>query len=133
MSVNVLMPAAKQALLEGRVDWTSDPIFCVLVDTGAYTFSLAHASLADVPAAARVATSGTLANRSTTNGVADAADITIGVVSGVTVEAVALFNGSGESSLYMCYLDQASGLPVTPAGDAITIAWDNGTRRVFAL
>lgn len=131
--MNYLLPAAKQALLEGRVDWRSDPIFAVLIDAGTYTFSLAHASLADVPPWARVATSGTLTNRATTNGVADADDITFPAVYGNTVEVVALFNGSNDSALYMAYMDQAQGLPCTPTGGPITVVWDNGTRRIFAI
>jgi hypothetical protein len=132
--MNYLMPAAKQALLEGRVDYRSDPIFCVLIDAGTYTFSLAHASLADVPAWARVSTSGTLANRTTTNGIADADDITFpAVASSRTVEAVALFSGTDDSALYLAYMDQAAGLPITPTGEPITVVWDNGTRKVFSL
>lgn len=131
--MNYLLPAAKQALLEGRVDWRTDPIYCVLVNTGTYTFSLAHASLADVPVWARVSTTGTLTARTTTNGVADAADVTFSNVIGPVCSAVCLFNGTGESSLYMVYADQAVGLPVTPNGTPITVFWDNGTRRIFAL
>jgi len=131
--VNYLLPAAKQALLERRVDWRTDPIYCVLVNTGTYTFSLTHASLADVPPWARIATSGTLVNRTTTNGVADADDITFSNVSGPVAGAVTIFNGTGESSLYMVYADQAQNLPVTPEGTPITVFWDNGTRRIFAL
>ncbi len=131
--MNYLLPAAKQALLESRVDWRSDPVYCVLVNTGTYTFSLAHASLADLPPWARIATSGTLVNRSTTNGVADANDITFSNVTGPVASALAIFNGTGESSLYMVYVDQADGLPVSPNGTPLTVVWDNGTRRIFAL
>jgi hypothetical protein len=131
--MNCLLPAAKQALLEGGVDWRTDPIFCVLVNTGTYTFSQAHASLADIPVYARIAVSGTLTGRTTTGGVADAADVTFVDVNGPAAGAVAIFNGSTSSALFMCYLDQAQGLPINPTGTPITVAWDNGTRRVFAL
>lgn len=131
--MNYLLPAAKQALLEGRVDWRTDPIYCVLVNTGTYTFSLVHASLADIPPWARIATSGTLVNKTTTNGVADADDITFSDVLGPVASAIAIFNGTGDSSLYMVYADQAVGLPVAPNGAPITVFWDNGTRRVFAI
>lgn len=131
--MNYLLPAAKQALLEGRLDWTSDPIFGVLVDTGTYTFSPAHASLADVPAWARIATSGTLSGRTATNGVADADDLTFSSVSGVTAGVVALFAGTDETALFVAYVDTANGLPIDPSGTDIVVHWDNGTRRVFAL
>lgn len=131
--MNYLLPAAKQALLEKRVDWRTDPIFGVLVNTGTYTFSLHHASLADVPAWARVATSGTLTGRTTTGGVADADDLIFQNVSGPPAQVVALFNGSNEAALYMAYMDTAQGLPVNPTGVPVVIHWDNGTRRMFAL
>jgi hypothetical protein len=131
--MNYLLGAAKQALLEKRVDWRTDPIFVVLVDTGTYTFSPAHASLADVPPWARIATSGTLTNRTTTNGVADADDVLFSAVAGNTVEAVALFNGTNESALYMCYMDQAENLPFTPTGGPGKLVWDNSAKRIFQL
>lgn len=131
--MNYVLSAAKQALLERRVDWRTDPIFAVLVDTGTYTFSPAHASLADVPPWARIATSGTLTGRTTTNGVADADDVTFPAVAGNTVRAVALFNGTAESALYLCYMDEAAGLPFTPSGGPVQIVWDNSSRRIFAL
>ena len=131
--MNYMLPAAKQALLEKRVDWRSDPIYCVLVDTGTYTFSQAHASLADVPPWARIAVSGTLTGRTTTGGVADADDAYFSNVQGPRAEAVCIFNGSNENALYMCYMDQAVNLPVTPDGGPIVVVWDNGTRRIFAI
>ncbi len=131
--MNYLLPAAKQALLEKRVDWRSDPIYCVLVDTGTYTFSLNHASLADVPSWARIATSGTLTGRTTTRGVADADDVLFADVQGPRSEAVCIFNGTNENALFMVYLDQAQNLPVTPDGGPVYVVWDNGTRKVFAL
>lgn len=131
--MNYVLPAAKQALLEGRVDWRSDPIFCVLVNTGTYTFSLNHASLADVPPWARIATSGTLTGRSTTNGVADAADVFFPGVTGPYVGSVCLFNGSNENAMFMVYCDQAVNLPFNPVGEPVIVFWDNGTRRIFAI
>jgi hypothetical protein len=131
--MNYLLPAAKQALLEKRVDWRTDPIFGVLVNAGTYTFSLNHASLADVPAWARLSTSGTLTGRTTTGGVADADDVRFSGYVGPNAQVIALFNGSNESALFMCYLDTAQGLPVEGNGNPAIIHWDNGTRRIFAL
>ena len=131
--MNYLLPAAKQALLEKRVDWNSDPIFGVLVYTGTYTFSLAHASLADVPVYARLSTSGTLTGRTTTNGVADADDLLIPGYVGSDAQVIALFNGSNDSALYMCYVDTAQGLPVQGNGVPALVHWDNGPRKIFAI
>ena len=108
---------------------------CVLIDTSNYTYSDNHVTLADVPLTMRVATSGTLASRTTTLGVLDAADVTFTAVTGNRVQALAVYKSSGTaaSSPLIAYFDQASGLPVTPDGGNITIVWDNGSRKVAML
>jgi len=133
---DTIYPSAKQKFLSGSLNWLTDPVVCVLVGTSNYTFSAAHASLADVPAAARIAVSGTLTGRSATLGVADAADITFGPVTGGNVNAIILCSNSGTdlTSPLIAYLDQAfSGLPLVPNGSPVAITWDNGQSKIFAL
>jgi len=133
---DAIYPAAKEKFLSGQLNWLSDPIVCLLVGTANYTFSSAHASLADVPTAARIATSGTLTGRTATLGVADAADISFGSVTGNIVNAVILYANSGTalSSPLIAYLDTAvSGLPLNPNGAPIAITWDNGASKIFVL
>lgn len=133
---DAIYPAAKEKFMSGQLNWLSDPIVCLLVGTANYTYSSAHASLADIPAAARIATSGTLSGRTAALGVADAADITFGTVSGNIVNAVVLYSNSGtdSSSPLVAYLDTAvSGLPLNPNGNPIAIAWDNGNSKIFVL
>lgn len=113
----------------------TDPVKCVLVGTADYTYSSAHATLADVPLAARVAVSGTLANRTVSAGVVDASDVTINSVFGNPVNAVILCSNTGtdiDSSL-IAYLDTGIGLPLQPNGNPVTITWDNGQSKIFAL
>jgi hypothetical protein len=131
---DAIYPSAKEKFLNNTLNWLTDPVVCVLVGTSDYTFSAAHATLADVPAAARIAMSGTLAGRSATLGVADATDISFGSVTGNLVNAVILCSGTGSSSPLIAYLDQAfSGLPLNPNGSPISITWDNGQSKIFAL
>ncbi len=33
----------------------------------------------------------------------------------------------------IAYIDTATGMPVTPNGGDITIAWDNGANKIFKL
>jgi hypothetical protein len=82
-----------------------------------------------------VATSGNLASKSTTGGVFDAADVTITTVSGDQFEYIIIYKDTGTAStsnLIAC-IDTATGLPCTPNGGDITITWDNGANKIFAL
>lgn len=133
---NALYDTARQKFLEGSISWSSDNIKAVLVDTSLYTFSAAHDFLDDVAAGARVATSANLASKTTTNGVADAADVVFtAVAAGTTIEAVVLYadSGSAATSELIAYIDTATGLPVTSNDGDITITWDNGANKIFKL
>ncbi len=133
---NHLYLSAKQKMLSGQTNWTSDNIVCVLVNTMPYTYSPFHASLADVPVAARIATSGTLTNRTATNGVANASAVTFTSPSAGTLASALILCTSGTSDLaspLLAYMDQASGLPLTTDGNPVTINWSAGTNSVFSL
>jgi hypothetical protein len=137
---NRLYPAFKEALLSAGVDLTSVAVKCLLVDTGAYTYSAAHDYLDDVAAGARIATSGALAGKSVTGGVFDATDLVVPSVSGVQFEALILFISNPASplvetdDLLIAYMDTGyANLPCTPDGGDITIVWPNDANKIFAL
>lgn len=131
---NLLYPKGKEAFLSGAINLSSDTIKVALVDTGTYTYSTSHQYLTDL-ASSRVGTDQTLGAKTVTSGVFDAADSTFTAVSGNSVEALVLYKdtGSAATSPLIAYFDTATGLPVTPNGGDITIAWDNGANRIFAL
>jgi hypothetical protein len=132
---NVLYAKAKEKFLSGSIDLTSNDIKVVLVDTADYTYSSSHEYLSDVAAGGRVATSSNLGSKTVTNGVFDAADVTFSTVSGDVSEALIIYKDSGvaATSPLIAYIDTATGLPVTPNGTNIPLAWDNGASRIFAL
>lgn len=132
---NKVYPSAKDGFLTGDISWTTNTIKAVLVDTGQYTYSDSHANLSDIPAGARVATSGALTSKTVVSNVADAADVTLPAVTGPTVEAVVVFKdtGTASTSRLIAFLDAGTGLPVTPNGGDITVAWDNGANKIFRL
>jgi hypothetical protein len=133
---NALYDSGREAYLNGQINWSSDNIKCVLVDTNDYTPNLAtHNALDDIPGAARVATSGNLAGKTSTAGVADANDVTFTSVTGDPSEALVIYKDTGveSTSLLIAYIDTATGLPATPGGGNITISWDNGANRIFKL
>lgn len=132
---NALYDTGRNAFLTGDIDWVADTIKAVLVDTADYTVNLStHDFLDDVAAGGRVAT-GTLASKTATAGVADAADLTFSTVTGDVSEALVIYKDSGVegTSQLIAYIDTATGLPVTPNGGDIVVQWDSGANKIFKL
>ena len=133
---NALYGKGRQKFLEGGIAWLADNIKAVLVDTGAYTLAIdTHEFLSDIPVGARIATSGNLATKTTTLGVADADDLTFASVTGASIEAVVLYKDTGvaATSALIAYIDTATGLPVTPNGGNINVVFDSGANKIFKL
>ena len=133
---NALFDTGRAAFLGADVDWLADNIKVTLIDVADYTVNLAtHDFYDDVAAAAKVATSGNLASKTATAGVADAADVTFTAVTGDPCEALVIWKdtGTAATSQLIAYIDTATGLPVTPNGGNITVTWDNGANKIFKL
>ena len=133
---NALYDKGREGFLDGSIDWDTDNIKVVLVDTATYSVNLATDDfLDDIPAGERVATSGNLASKTVAAGVADADNITFPTVSGDVSEALVIYQdtGSAATSRLICYIDTATGLPITPNGGDITVTWDSGADRIFKL
>ena len=131
---NALYGLGKQKFLNGEIDWTDQDIKCVLVDTATYAVNLTTDEfLAAIGAGERVATSGNLASKTSTLGVADAADVTFATVTGDQSEALVIYRDTADAatSPLIAYIDTAVGLPVTPNGGDITVAWHGS--GIFAL
>ncbi len=133
---NALYPKWKEALLEGDADADimNGDVKVALVDTNDYTYDASHEFLDDVTGGAIVATSDNLGNKSNTDGVFDADDVTLSNVSGDESEALIIYvdTGSAESSRLVAYIDTGvTGLPVTPNGGDIIITWN--ASGIFAL
>lgn len=133
---NALYDKGREGFLDGSIDWDTDDIRCVLVDTALYTVDLAnHDFLDDVAVGSRVDTSGAFTSKTVTAGVADAANLTYTAVSGASVEALVIYKhtGSDATARLIAYIDTATGLPVTPNGGDITVTWDDGANKIFKL
>lgn len=134
---NALYDKARESFLgqNPAIDWDSDNIKCSLVRSSDYTPDLAtHQYLSSV--ATRVADSANLSGKSVTNGVADAADVTFSAVAaGAAIQYVLIWKDTGvaATSPLIALIDTATGLPVTPNGGDITIAWDSGSNKIFKL
>lgn len=126
----------REGFLDGSIDWDTDSIKALLVDSADYTPNMStHQFHSDVTGAGIVATSGNLAGKTVTAGVADANDLTFSAVSGDSCEYIILYKDTGVSgtSRLICLIDTATGLPITPNGADINVAWSNGSNKIFKL
>lgn len=123
---NAVYPEFKESLLKGDVDLDTATLAALLVDGADYTYSATHANLSDVPSGARVATVD-LTSVTVANGLIDAADATFTAVTGDPCEIVILYinTGNASTSKLIAYFDTGiTGIPVTPNGGDIDVAWN---------
>lgn len=114
-------PKALEQFLQAGINLAGVNIKAVMIDDADYVYSDAHVFLSEVAAAARVATSGNLANKNYTNGVFDADDIAISAVTGDTCEAVIIYvdTGVAGTSRLLAYLEAVA--PFTPNGSDVLL------------
>lgn len=133
---NTLFANARQQFLEAQINWMTDTIKCILVDSGNYTAQTeTHKFLSDISSSARVTQPVTLTAKSTAGGAADAADCTFTKVTGNSIEAIVLYKDTGDeaTSGLIAWIDTATGLPLTPNGGDVIVTWDNGTNKIFRV
>lgn len=132
---NAVYPIYKTALLAGSTladldnDTANDGPFVALVDTGTYSYSAAHDfydDLSGLVGTDQRITSPTVS--SVAEGTFDGADVTFTAVTGATVEALVIYRkntGANTTWRLVLYEDTGvTGLPVTPNGGNISIAWN---------
>ena len=132
---NTVYPKGKKAILDGDVDFLVDTIKIVLCDN-TVTYNSAHDFLDDIAVGDRVATSGALASKATTDGKFDAADVTFTSLTGSTVTSWILFKdtGTASTSQLIAFFDTVSGggaLSFTPNGGNFTLSF--GSDGIFTI
>lgn len=133
---NALYDAGREGFLAGDIDWDANTIKLMLIDEADDTIDLAvDDNLDDRAAGSRVATSGAFASKTTTAGVADAADVTLSAVTGDQAESIDIFKDTGteSTSRLIANIDTATGLPVLPNGGDIVVTWSSGSDKIFKL
>lgn len=133
---NALYDKGREGFLAGDIDWDANTIKIMLIDEADDTIDLAvDDNLDDRAGASRVATSSALGSKTTTDGVADAADVTFSAVTGDQAESIDGFKDTGtESTSRLIFnIDTATGLPVMPNGGDITVTWSSGSDKIFKL
>ena len=130
---NTLFPKGKQKILSAAINFPTDTIKAILV-TDSYTYSTDHEFLSDL--GTTVGTAQTLANKTVTDGVFDADDITFATLApGSNLKAVILYKDTGVAgtSALIDYIDTVTGLPMATNGGDVQIQWDNSAYRIFSL
>lgn len=132
---NLIVPTAKQYILEASVDWVSDTIKVALFND--YTYDATDETIADAVAGGgtKVIESGALANKTNVNGVCSADDLVVSTVPdtyGDVTQLVIFQDGATDADkIILLYIDTGYGLPLTPANEDITIFWDSN--GIFGL
>lgn len=133
---NTLYDKARERFLRGQINWDTDTMKVALIDKNVYTPNFtSHQYLSDVSGSAIIAAGVTLTGKSSTDGAADANDVTFTAVTGVESEALLIYKdtGDGATSPLIALIDSATGLPITPNGGDIIVVWDNGANKIFKL
>ena len=132
---NALYGLGKQKLLSGSIDLTTATMKASLISTS-YTANLTTDEFYSTPVAFLLNSAALLASKTVTLGVFDAADITFSAVtSGATAKCVVIWKdtGSNATSPLLAYIDTITGFPLATNGGDITIVWDSGANKIFAL
>lgn len=137
---NALYPKWKEALLQNSADSDLDGsgttgVYVALIDTADVSYNSAHQYYSDISAGIVGTPQEIGATKSYTNGVFDGADVTYSAVSGDPCEALVLYRqnaGANTTWRLIAWIDTGvTGLPVTPNGGNINLAWN--ASGIFAL
>lgn len=131
---NAVYPIWKSAILQASTNsaLTSTNVRTAFIDTGTYTYNAAHDFYNDLTGVFpnTRATGVALGSKTYTNGTFDAADATFTAFSNgsVSLEAIIIYIDDGTadaSSRLVLFLDTSiTGMPFTPSGSDVTIAWN---------
>lgn len=132
---NQLFDKGREGLLDNTIDMTTDIRVALIKST--YVFDNTDQYVSDMGAVLN-GSSTALQNKTYTNGVFDADDISLTATDAVECNALLIFEHKGASNTnwhVIAYIDTPqSGLPFTPtAGQTVNIEWDSGSNKIFKL
>lgn len=132
---NAVYVKGAEKILSGSIALLTDTIKVMLVKN-TYPQNLAADEFLSSVTAYRLGTDQTLASKSVTGGMFDAADpIWLAVAAGDVSEAVVIYKdtGAAATSPLLFYIDQISGFPLTTNGGDVEPRWDNGAYKIISL
>lgn len=132
---NSLYTKGKEKILSGAINFGTDTIKVSLVNN-TYAVNLATDEFYSTISAKILGTDQILGSKTVTGGAFDAADATwAAVATGSTALAAVIWKdtGSAATSPLLAYIDAITGFPLATNNGDITVQWDNGTFKIFAL
>lgn len=131
-----------QGILSADYDLVVASIKCSLVR--GYTFSAAHATMADVVSAGGTlnGTSAALTNPTVTNGLFDADNTTISTTASAVNHVLVVFQASAVTGgadvaqnlqLLIAYYDTGTGLPIQPGTGTVTVTWAAASPNILLV
>lgn len=139
---NASYTSFKQGILDAEFNLLVASIKVALVR--GYTYSAAHATMADVVAAGGTinAASAALTTPTITGGVFDADDATITTTANATNHYLIVYQASAvtggadvaQSAQKLCwYFDTGTNLPIVPGAGTLTITWSNAATKIYKV
>lgn len=132
---NALFDSGRSKFLTADID-LDGTIKLSFIDHGVDTPNVSTDDFYDDVSAGEIGVSGAFATKTFTAGVFDADDVTVSAVSGAQFESIVIWQdtaGASSTDPLIAYIDTATGLPTTPNGGDITVAWDSGANKIFKL
>lgn len=126
---------AERFITGGSLALGTDTIKAALVSTS-YTPNTTTDEFYSTISANVLGTPVTLASKTLTNGVFDAADVTFSAVAGgSTALGVVLYRDTGVAgtSPLIAIIDTITGFPLATNGGDIQVVWDSGANKIFSL
>ena len=140
---NVLCALGKEGLLDDTISLTVAVI--KVVPVRGYTYNASHKFVSSVTGAGGTlhGTAQTLASKTYTNGVFDAADVTFTALAanannhGLLVYQASAVTGGADvatsAQRIIAYLDTGTNLPFIPNGSDVVVQWSSLADKIFAL
>jgi hypothetical protein len=129
---NVLYDKGRQGFLEGSIDWDTDDIRGLIVDSTDYTQNLAtHDNLDDIPAPGRVAVTTAFTAKTVTDGIANATIPLLTAVAGDSCEYFIVYKHTGTDSTSR--LIASYDISYTPTCNDLQISFNTGANKAFKL
>ena len=132
---NALYAKGKEKFLSGAINLISGTIKVSLVKN-TYPQNLATDEFYTDISAYVLSTNQTLGGKSVTGGVFDGGDVTYpAVTAGDTSEGVVIWldTGVAATSPVLIYIDTITGFPLLTNGGDISVQWDNGAYKIYAM
>jgi len=135
---NFVYKKAKEAILNGQINFSSNQFKLLFVKTANYTASeSSHEFLSSVANNAIAATSSAISGVTNALGVIDADDMSVYLQANTTFEAIILFQSTGNpaTSRLLFYIDTGLNLPFTgsPLDSSLSIVWENNSTKILSL